>query len=137
MAESDPLVAVVLPPREGFGPGRTGAVGLIVQRLAAAPGPYRTVVIGGAQEGAIFAAPSFHAVAPTWLGWGNINIRHAAAVARELRPLRPALIEVHNRPEMALSLAQRLTEAKVCLFLHNDPQTMRMARSPAERERLM
>jgi glycosyltransferase involved in cell wall biosynthesis len=137
MAESDPLVAVVLPPREGFGPGRTGAVGLIAQRLAAAPGPFRTLVIGGAQDGETFAGPSFRAVAPTWIDWGNVNIRHAAAVARALRPMGPALIEVHNRPEIALSLARRLPQTKVCLFLHNDPLTMRRARSPAERSDLL
>jgi glycosyltransferase involved in cell wall biosynthesis len=133
MAESDPLVAVVLPPREGFGPGRTGAVGLIAQRLTAAPGPFRTLVIGGAQDGEAFASPAFRAVSPTWMDWGNINIRHAAAVARALRPLNPALIEVHNRPEIALSLGRRLPQTKVCLFLHNDPLTMRAASSPAER----
>jgi glycosyltransferase involved in cell wall biosynthesis len=137
MAESAPLVAVILPPREGFGPGRTGAVGLITQRLAAAPGPFRTLVVGGAQDGAAFAAPSFRAVAPRWIDWGNVNIRHAAAAARALRPLQPALIEVHNRPEIALSLARRLPQAKVCLFLHNDPLTMRAARTPAQRARLL
>jgi UDP-glucose:(glucosyl)LPS alpha-1,2-glucosyltransferase len=137
MAESDPLVAVVLPPREGFGPGRTGAVGLIAQRLTAARGPFRILVIGGEQTGEAFAGASFRAVAPTWMDWGNINIRHAAAVARALRPLNPALIEVHNRPEIALSLARRLPQAKVCLFLHNDPLTMRAARSPAERSKLL
>jgi UDP-glucose:(glucosyl)LPS alpha-1,2-glucosyltransferase len=137
MAESDPLVAVVLPPREGFGPGRTGAVGMIAQRLAAVPGPFRTLVVGGPQTGEIFAAPAFRAVSPTWLDWGNVNLRQAAAVARALRPQQPALIEVHNRPEMALSLARRLPEARVCLFLHNDPLTMRGARSPAERSKLL
>jgi UDP-glucose:(glucosyl)LPS alpha-1,2-glucosyltransferase len=137
MAESDPLVAVVLPPREGFGPGRTGAVGMIAQRLAATPGPFRTLVIGGPQAGPVFALPPFRAVAPTWLDWGNVNIRHAAAIARALRPLRPALIEVHNRPETALSLARRLPQAKISLFLHNDPQTMRAASRPAQRNTLL
>jgi UDP-glucose:(glucosyl)LPS alpha-1,2-glucosyltransferase len=137
MPESDPLVAVVLPPREGFGPGRTGAVGMIAQRLAAGRGPFRTLVVGGAQDGPAFAAPQFRAVSPGWLDWGNINIRHAAAVARALKPLRPALIEVHNRPEMALSLARRLPDTKICLFLHNDPLTMRGARSPTERTKLL
>ena len=137
MAESYPLVAVVLPPREGFGPGRTGAVGLIAQRLSAAPGPFRTVVIGGEQAGEPFPAPRFCAVAPRWYDWGNVNIRHAATAARALRPLRPQLIEVHNRPETALSLARRLPEARLCLFLHNDPLAMRGARRAADRVALL
>jgi UDP-glucose:(glucosyl)LPS alpha-1,2-glucosyltransferase len=137
MAEQDPLVAVILPPREGFGPGRIGAVGMIAHRLAAAEGGFRSVVLGSRQSGPVFAAPPFRAVTPAWHDWGNLNLRHAAAVARALHALRPALIEVHNRPEMALSLARRLPEARVCLFLHNDPLTMRGARSPAERSKLL
>jgi glycosyltransferase involved in cell wall biosynthesis len=137
MPESHPLVAIVLPPREGFGPGRTGAVGLIVRRLATAPGPFRTLVLGGEQTGEAFASPPFRPVAPAWHDWGNVNIRHAAAVARALRPLRPALVEVHNRPETALALARRLPGARVLLFLHNDPLTMRAARTVRDRQALL
>ena len=124
-----PLVAVVLPPREGFGPGRTGAIGLIAHRLAAAPG-FRTMVIGGQQVGPTFTGAEFHAVRPPFWLPGNINTRYAAGVARLLRRLRPALIEVHNRPEVALALARRLPDARVGLFLHNDPQSMRSAYAP-------
>jgi len=135
-SNSAPLVAIVLPPREGFGPGRTGAVGLIVQRLAAVPG-FRTVVVGGPQAGTTFADIAFReARAPFWRP-GNANVRHASGVARLVRDLRPALIEVHNRPETALALARWLPEARVVLFLHNDPQTMRQAGSAAERTALL
>jgi len=135
-SDTAPLVAIVLPPREGFGPGRTGAVGLIVQRLAAAPG-YRTVVVGGPQAGATFADIAFCEARPPFWRPGNTNVRHAAGVARLLRELRPALVEVHNRTETALALARLLPEARVVLFLHNDPQTMRQAGSSAERAMLL
>jgi UDP-glucose:(glucosyl)LPS alpha-1,2-glucosyltransferase len=131
-----PLVAVVLPPREGFGPGRTGAIGLIAQRLAAAPG-FRSVVIGGAQAGPTFAGIYFcPARPPIWLP-GNINVRYAAGVAGLLRRLRPALTEVHNRPEVALALARRMPGARISLFLHNDPRSMRSAGTPDERHALL
>ncbi len=45
-----------------------------------------------------------------------------------LRRLRPDLVEVHNRPEIALYLARRFP--RVALFLHNDPQGMRGAETP-------
>jgi glycosyltransferase involved in cell wall biosynthesis len=130
------VVAVVLPPREGFGPGRTGAIGLIVQRLAAAPDA-RTVVIGGAKAGPPFADVAFLAARPPFWLPGNVNIRYAAGVARVLRPLAPALVEVHNRPEIALSLARRLPRTPVSLFLHNDPQAMRGARGADGRAALL
>jgi len=133
--DPEPLVAVVLPPREGFGPGRTGAIGMIAQRLAATPG-FRTAIIGGEQAGPPFAGLDF-AVArpPAWLP-GNTNTRYAAGVARLLRRMRPALIEVHNRTEVALYLAKRFA-SPVSLFLHNDPQSMRGARTPADRAALL
>jgi UDP-glucose:(glucosyl)LPS alpha-1,2-glucosyltransferase len=131
-----PLIAVVLPPREGFGPGRTGAIGLIARRLAATPG-FRTILIGGKQSGPTFTGIEFRIARPPFWLPGNINTRYAAGVARLLRRLRPAMIEVHNRPEVALALVRRLPAAPVSLFLHNDPQSMRSARSPAERDALL
>jgi UDP-glucose:(glucosyl)LPS alpha-1,2-glucosyltransferase len=71
----------------------------------------------------------FHPVKPG-LGFSATS-RYAAGVARVLRTLKPDLIEVHNRPEIALYLARRFP--RVVLFLHNDPQGMRGARTAAER----
>ena len=131
-----PLVAVILPPREGFGPGRTGALGMIAHRLRATPG-FRTEVIGGPQAGPVFADAPFHAVRPAIWRPGNVNLRFAASVARLLRRMRPALIEVHNRPEIALALAARFPDTPVTVLLNNDPQAMRGARRPRERAALL
>lgn len=137
MSDTDlPLAAVVLPPREGFGHGRTGALGLLARRLAATPG-FRTLVIGGPQDGETFASVPFQAVAPSVLWPGSTNIRYARAVARVLKRLRPAIVEVHNRPEIALALAARLPRVPVTLLLNNDPQTMRSAATVAEREAML
>lgn len=126
-------VAIVLPPNEGFAPGAVGAIGLLVHRLVRA----------GA-EGAVVGAPTatvpFPGVqflpAPPGLGLSRAA-RYVAGVARVLRLLKPALIEVHNRPEVALGLARRFPGVPVVLWLNNDPQGMRRARSPAERAHLL
>lgn len=131
-----PLVAVILPPREGFGPGRTGALGMIAHRLLATPG-FRTAVIGGPQSGPVFDNAPFQAVRPAIWWPGNVNLRFAASLARTLRRMRPALIEVHNRPEIALSLAARFPDTPVTVLLNNDPQAMREARRPGERAALL
>ena len=126
-------VAIVLPPKEGFSPGAVGAIGLLVHRLvrAGAAG----VVVGRPVDGATFEGVAYRAARP---GFGLTGVaRYAAGVARAVRPLAPALIEVHNRPEVALGLARRLPGVPVTLFLHNDPQAMRRARSSAERTYLL
>jgi UDP-glucose:(glucosyl)LPS alpha-1,2-glucosyltransferase len=129
-------VAVVLPPREGFGPGRTGAIGLLVRRLVQTPG-FHTTVLGGKQDGPVFPDIDFRPVTPALWPFGNTNIRYATAVAGALRTLRPALVEVHNRPEIALALAARLPGVPVTLILNNDPQGMRQAASPRERSDML
>ena len=127
-----PIVAVVLPPREGFGPGRTGAIGLLAQRLMQTPG-FHTIVFGGKQDGPVFPDIDFRPVNPTPWKLGNTNLRYAASVASTLKRLTPALIEVHNRPEIALALADRIPATPVSLILNNDPQAMRDAATPAQR----
>ena len=131
-----PLVAIVLPPREGFAPGQTGAIGLIARRLLAVPG-FRPIVVGGQAAGPTFTGADYAAARPPFWLPGNINTRYAAGVARLLRRLQPSLVEVHNRPEVALALVRRLGGTPVSLFLHNDPQSMRSARSAAERNALL
>lgn len=136
MSPSAPLVATILPPFEGFGPGQAGAVGTIVHLLSSAPG-FRPLVIGGPQAGATFTGVPFRAVRAALWWPGNVNIRYGAAMLGTLRRERPALIEVHNRPELALWLARRVPQTPVLLFLHNDPQAMRRATTSAGRARLL
>ena len=125
----DSLVATILPPKEGFSPDAVGAIGLLVHRLARSAGGE---VVGRGVENPFTDVP-FHPATPGW-GW-TATQRYAAGLAAVLRPLRPDLLEVHNRPEVALRLARR--HKRVCLFLHNDPQGMRGAKSASQRTTLL
>jgi glycosyltransferase involved in cell wall biosynthesis len=81
----------------------------------------------------VFPGIDFRAVNPTLRALGNTNVRYAVAVARTLKKLKPALVEVHNRPEIALAIAARLPATPVTLILNNDPRGMREAVTSAER----
>ncbi len=135
MTAERPRVAAILPPREGFSAATAGAIGLLVQRLAAFPGAFETVVLGGA------AAETFPGIAyrANPMPWRHLHPlrRYEAGLARLLRAERPGLIEVHNRPDMALYLAARFPATPVTLTLHNDPRGMRHARISAERAALL
>ena len=128
-----PQIAIVLPPKEGFSPDAVGAIGLIIRRLvlAGAPG----TVVGAPTLGAPFPDVPFLPAPPGW-GWDG-TARYAAGVARVLRRRLPALVEVWNRPDLALRLARALPMAKVALFLENDPRAMRRARTGAQRAALL
>lgn len=124
--------AIVLPQRERYERGSAGAIALQVSRLA---GP-RDWVLGSAVDGAALPGGRFVAVGARGFGL-TPAARYADAVVRTLRrlPEPPCCIEVHNRPEIALGIARHLRRLRtpLALFLHNDPQSMRRARTPRAR----
>lgn len=132
-------VALVLPPKEGFGSEEAGAISLIVRDLAeSAEAEWEPVVIGRHLNGPPFPGVEFIQVQPPLFGALLGRSRsYAMAVARATRPLRPAIVEVHNRAELALRLARSLAPAPVLLVLHNDPQGMRGAKDVAGRRALL
>ncbi len=80
-----PLIATILPPGEGFGPGRTGAIGLIVHHLTRLE---PSLVIGGPQAIPPFEDVPFRAASPSRWRIGNINVRYAASLARIIREVQ-------------------------------------------------
>ncbi len=124
---------IVLPPREGFSPSAVGAVGMMV-RLLAAP---EDLVIGAPLRAEPFESPRFQPVSRVlWPPFGRTE-RYMAGAVQRLRALRPTLVEVHNRANLARDVARALPGVPVSLFLHNDPQAMRAAKMPAERAALL
>ncbi|QHC37010.1 glycosyltransferase family 4 protein [Komagataeibacter xylinus] len=127
-------VAVVLPAREGFSTGAVGAVGLQVAALA---GP-NDVIIGAPVEGpTLLPGHEYRAVRPGLWPPGNRRHRYAAAVLRIVRDIAPAVVEVHNRPEIALHIARSRPGQHVLLVLHNDPHGMNGTETPARRANLL
>ena len=111
---------IVLPPREGFSPGAVGAIGLLVHRLCRAG---LEGVVAGRPCADPFDDVRFRPAPPGW-GLGR-PAQYAAGVARALRGAR--LLEVHNRPNVAIALQRRMPGVKVVLVLNNDPLGMRSA----------
>jgi glycosyltransferase involved in cell wall biosynthesis len=128
-------VASILPPREGFGPQSAGAIALLTARLAKPDAgddsSFETVILGGKQSGACFPLP-FHTIADT-LWPPNPDARYANGCRRAIEALKPQLIEIHNKPDLAFRLAQWFPPRRMALFLHNDPRTMRGAKTARER----
>lgn len=130
-------VTIVLPHREGFGPASAGAVAMVVRRLANASSRYQALVVGPPFDGPGFPGiPFLPAPPPRWLPLTHTQ-RYAAKLAFVLAQVPPGPVEVHNKPDVALWLARRFHCRPVSLFLHNDPRTMRGARTPKARRRLL
>ncbi len=133
LSEANALpVAIVLPPREGFSAEAVGAIGLLVQRLASPD----DLIVGRAIAETPFEGRRHVAVAAAGCRLSRAPSRYAAGVAAILRGRRVRLIEVHNRPDVATALARRFPRTPMLLVLHNEPRTMRLARTPRSRQAL-
>ncbi|MDE1896062.1 MAG: glycosyltransferase family 4 protein [Rhodospirillales bacterium] len=109
-----PETAIILPPRESFTPQAAGAIALVVRRFALAlPG----AIVLGHDAGGTFAGIAFS------------QVSNLPSLFITLRRLRPRVIEVHQNPRLAMFLALAFPRARVLLFLHNDPLTMRGLRT--------
>ncbi len=83
-----------------------------------------------------FEGFDFCPLRPAWHGLRGRNIGLAEALRRRLAGHQGILVEVYNRPNMFAHLGAR-TDLPLTLRLSNDPRTMRSARTPAERARLL
>ena len=136
-AAGRPLVTIVLPHRERFGPDEAGAVASVVHRLVTNGSRYDALVVGPRFRGQAFPGTTFLPVTtPRWLPLKPTQ-SYALMVALALAKLSPSPIEVHNKPDVAALLARVFPNRPVRLFLHNDPRSMRGARTARARERLL
>ena len=129
-------VAILLPSREMFSAQATGAVGLLARVLARPYAGAVCTIYGLPPVAAPFADVPFVPVSLPWPPFRR-EARYAAGLAAALRRDVPDLIEVHNQPDVALTLARKFPRIPVCLFLHNDPQEMVGSRTPVERAFLL
>lgn len=129
-------VAAVLPEKERFCPDAAGAVALMLRDMAQ-EGADDTAfsILGPPPRGAAFPGCGFRAVTPNPLLAAFAGRRHAygRAVLAALRREAPDIVQVHNRPALALMLARALAPVPVILSLHNHADTMRGGRTAVQR----
>lgn len=127
----------ILPPAERFAPGEAGAIALLVRRMAQATQGRASaeVVLGQPPSGRPFTGVPFTPVTPLWAPFSKSR-RYAWALARQVKRLNPDILEVHNRPDIALMLRRFLPFVPIMLVLHNDPCGMRWAKTAHERTQL-
>lgn len=130
-------IAIILPPREGFSPNAFGAISLTVRDFSMhSRFKQSSYTLGIRSEGPAFDELHYEAL-PIKRHWYEPNTRaYLRAIRKRLDLLEPSLVEVHNRPYMARKLATQ-TDVPVALFLHNNPQEMKAARTPAQRNKLL
>ena len=129
-------LAIILPPREGFSPSSFGAISLCVRDFALHSRYSDDTTVYGLVEAEPFDNIRYSCIDPQRRWYENLTRAYARALAESWADSPPALIELQNRPSLLLALRKH-TQAPLALHLHNDPQEMSGARSPAQRTRLL
>ncbi len=123
-SERGQRIAIVLPPKERFAADQAGAVSLCVRDAARASRLRDRLLVLGLPVATPFEDVAFEGVTPGMWRLAGRNRGFGLAAARHLARSDIGLVEVHNRPQMALLLRRFSGNRKVALHLHNDPLSM-------------
>lgn len=136
MPDAPPHVVDVIPFKERYSVTAAGAIALCVDQMAGVTAA-RSTVLGKACADPLPRA-RFRPVKPFFLthrfaaayvmGWEALF--YFEGVLRALKREMPDVIQVHNRPLLAVMLQKAFPKVPVYLFLHNDPMEMRELRPP-------
>jgi glycosyltransferase involved in cell wall biosynthesis len=125
-------VAVVLPRREKFSSTSAGAVSLVVEGFARKSRFRDSMAVLGANVESTFDTAEFIPVKPDW--WNPCKSSAYVSGAAKALAGGVGTIEIHNRPEYVKYFKRKMPKAPLLLYLHNDPRSMRGAKSPLERQ---
>ena len=129
-------VVDVIPFKERYSVTAAGAIALCVDQMAGVTAA-RSTVLGKACADPLPRA-RFQPVKPFFLTWrflaayvmGWEALFYFEGVRRALKREKPDVIQVHNRPLLAIMLQKAFPKVPVYLYLHNDPMEMRELRPP-------
>lgn len=130
-------IDVLLPWQERFEPSAAGAVALCVRDNVQASRLRENTRVLGRWLKQPFAAIEYQEVYSRyrWLLGRARSV--AAGYLAVIGDDYPALLEIDNRPLAAHYIAMRQPFIPILLYLHNDPQNMKGAKSVAERRALL
>lgn len=133
-----PLIHILLPSKERFGPRNAGAVSGVVHDLISTSQTPGCFHVFGHPVDQPFNDVPFTGIAPrrAWLHGSNIGLTKAYLHYLNDQP-NPSLIEVHGRCHVATHIAAARPDVPVALYLHNDPREMKGARSIHDRNSLL
>lgn len=128
-------IYVVLPPGEMYSALNAGAVAIVVNSMSELSTLHPYII--GAECTEPFVGSKFTAIKPFLYRFRSRSRAYAGACKSLLQQQAPGIVEVHNRIPLFLYLASKLKQHAFCLYLHNDPQGMKGAKTHQERQALL
>lgn len=132
-------IATILPYEESFTHNAAGAVSLFVRDTTLNSAYQNNIVVFGRQivKQRLFAGINYQNNRPFMPYIIGTKSGYAQTLVKNLRKLRPKLIEVHNDIYLFNILAQNFANTPISIYFHDDPMSMNGARTPAQRWKLL
>lgn len=118
-------IAIILPHRERYQKSGGGAVAFCVHDISTYSRYLPQLHVFGDPIDEPFDLPPFEGMPLAPPTFRRRTLRYLLSVRKRMKTFRPSLVEVHNRPLIALDQLRHSTSYPVLLYLHNDPLNMR------------
>ena len=127
-------IATILPYKENYSKNGAGAVALWISEFLRDSINKKTTYIFGSTENKNYLSKNYI----------NINLsefdsrftsttkNYSYLILKKVKELNFDIIEIHNRPNMVVDFSDKIN-CKIILYFHNDPTTMKSAKTVAER----
>ena len=131
-------IDMILPHKERFTAANAGAVSTVVRDLVSLADDNAHYRIFGTPVKDPLLSKEFHPLTPKKSFLSSQNKAFAKAYLQHLAQsdIKPDIVEVHGRCQVAKFIAAARPDLKVILYLHNDPRTMKGAKSITQRKSL-
>lgn len=132
-------IATILPYEESFTYHNAGAVSLFVRDTTLNSAYQNNITVFGHQitKQRLFSNIHYQGNRPFMPLLLGKNNGYAQTLVKNLRKLRPKLIEVHNDITLFNILAQNFANTPISIYFHDDPANMNGARTPAQRWKIL
>lgn len=132
-------IATILPPSEHFTSNAAGAIALFVRDTTCDSAYQENITVYGNNDQGVTRFPNirYQGVISTLPALFGRNGGYARSLVQHFKKNPVSLIEVHNRVNIFNILSCNLPQVPISLYFHNDPLTIKGAKTPQERWKLL
>ena len=127
-------IATILPYKENYSKNGAGAVALWISEFLRDSINKKTTYIFGSTENKNYLSKNYININLSEFNsrFTSTTKNYSYLILKKVKKLNFDIIEIHNRPNMVVDFSDKIN-CKIILYFHNDPTTMKSAKTVAER----
>jgi glycosyltransferase involved in cell wall biosynthesis len=127
-------IATILPYKENYSKNGAGAVALWISEFLRDSINKKTTYIFGSTKNKNYLSKNYININLSEFNsrFTSTTKNYSYLILKKVKELNFDIIEIHNRPNMVVDFSDKIN-CKIILYFHNDPTTMKSAKTVAER----